>query len=49
MPSMNDKRDEILRDAVENGRFQPEHGEAALAKRMWRSGLQQPLSGCAEA
>ena len=43
------RRDEILRSAKLNGRFDPERGQAALAKRMMRDGLLSPMAGCSEA
>jgi hypothetical protein len=42
------RRDEILRSAKLNGRFDPERGQAALAKRMMRDGLLSPMLGCSE-
>lgn len=43
------RRDEILRRAEWNGRFDPERGQAALARRMMRDGLLSPMAGCSEA
>ncbi len=43
------RRDEILRAAADNGRFEPQNGQGALAKRMWKDGLLLPMSGCNEA
>lgn len=37
------RRDEILRAAAVNGRFEPQSGQGALAKRMWKQGLLLPI------
>lgn len=41
-------RDEILRSAFRDGRFEPQRGQSAIAKRMWKAGLLEPVVGCSE-
>lgn len=42
------RRDEILRSALRDGRFEPKSGQSAIAKRMWKAGLLEPMVGCSE-
>lgn len=43
------QRHAILREALDAGRFDPQRGQAAVAKRLWKDGFLEPIVGCSEA